>query len=295
MAARYRTVDAAPSRPPRYSLLVAAAIIDDDHRFDEGIRWLPEWVGDGHVSAIDPSTGNTAARASSIAAIPAELTADPILLWAGEKASTLGSFGRDYVGRVRRKLAATESFQAAKELWDGAVGTPAGATQQYFTSLASDRLTAVGTPVPVGTAFADLEAGLAAGLAGQRGMIHTTPQVLSLAYQARVVVDAGTAGQPLWLTPMGHVVVADAGYSGDGPAGEVASTASQWVMATAMVSVRLGPISMKPRDAALLEAVDYANNDVVVLADRPCVLQWDENVHYAAEVNVGIPLIGGAS
>ena len=62
-----------------------------------------------------------------------------------------------------------------------------------------------------------------------------------------------------------------------------------------MVKIRLGPIELKPKDHATRLGVDYEPNDVIVLAQRPAVIEWNENAHFAAEVNVGTIDFGGTS
>lgn len=287
----YRTVDPAPARPPRYSFLDLVAEVDDDHRFTEGIRWIPETVGGGQIGAIDPTRGNLASREGDAQSVPTELTADPILLWYGESASTLGMFGRDFEGRVRRGLAATESYQAALEFWDGAIANANSHGQNWLASLESDRLTDIsGGAVDVQVAFGAIEAGLAAALDGQPGLIHCTPQVLVHAHAERCIIREGN----LWRSVMGHLVVADAGYSGNGPGdAEPADSTSQFMYATSQLRVRLGPVTVNPMESRV--GVDYPDNDVIVLAHRPAVVEWNENVHLAAEVNIGTVDIGGSS
>lgn len=294
----YRTIDGIRSRPPRYSLLSIIDVVNEEHRYTEGIEWLPDWNGDGHISAISATTGSLAAAAASIATIPSKLRSEPFTVWAGETASTLGAFERDYLGRVKRKLANTESYQAALEFWDGAIALAEAHERVPLTAITSDRLTAVGSPVAIGAAFAAIEAGLADELDGQVGMLHCTPQVLSLAYQNECVLNAGTAGQPLWKTPMGHTVVADAGYSGNGPGagGENdADGTSQWIMGTDIVRGWLGKMSLNPSEIESVAAISRADNDVTIIARRPCILEWNLNVHVTAEVNIGTVDIGGAS
>lgn len=296
MAQRYRSVEAPPIQPPLVSLLNTINAPVAEHRFTEGIAWLPEWVDDGHAIAINPDTGALASREASITdPIPAELKADPFVLWAGEKSSTLGNMGRDYVGRVRRKLEATRSHQAAAELWDGAVGLANSHAQNPFTAITSDRLSAVATPETTLVGWADMEMALSQALSGTRGMIHCTPNMLYTAVaQLGVRLNGST-----WVTPMGNIVVCDSGYSGNGPGagGENdADGSSQWIMGTGMVSAILGPLDVKPRGIADREAIDIDDNDVIVLGQQPIVFQWDTNIHLAMELNVGLPAdIGGAS
>ncbi len=295
MPLRYRQVVGAPSAPPRYSLFVVARRVEEEHRFTEGVEWLPESIGDGNISSVDG--GSMASVAASVTGLTAAslLRSGPFALWDAEQASVLGAQDRNFAARVRRRLQASESFQGALELWNGAIATADGDDRQPFTSIDSDRLSGIGTPLSVVASFAAMEAGLASVLGGQRGMIHCTPQILAYAFQNECVLNAGSAAAPLWVTPMGHVVVADAGYTGDGPGAEAADSTSQWIMGTDLVRVRLGQVTVTPGDVEDVVGVDRDLNDVTIIARRPCVLEWNLNTHLSAEVNIGTVDIGGAS
>ena len=73
-------------------------------------------------------------------------------------------------------------------------------------------------------------------------MIHCTPQVLTHLVDRGSVIKEGN----VWVTPMGHIVVADAGYSGDGPDADAADSTSQWMYGTSLLSVILGPVEIIP-------------------------------------------------
>ena len=194
-------------------------------------------------------------------------------------------------------MQASESYQLANELWDGAVTQAETPDLDNRWLAAADALsdTVTNGPSAVATALACVEQGLAETLYGQQGMVHVTPSVLQhLAARAYVRQDGN-----VWVTPMGHVVVADAGYSGSGPDGAPAST-SQWMYGTSFIQIRLGPVEIIPGtldDArGLAAAMDRQLNDIVVYAGRLAGYQWSNHcAHIAAEVDIPVCLVGGAS
>lgn len=306
---QYRSVTAITPQPPVVGLLISAEVSDTEHRFSEGTRWLPEQIGvDGAgVVAIHRNEdgtaggkGTTASRAASLAEPRDEVLNEPFVAWVGERTSTLGGLSseRDFVARVSRALDAVESYQVAREWWDGSVlgAAVAAYTGDLVHPNNSDRVTT--SALNVVGAFGALEAGLASVLGGRRGMIHCTPQVLVHAVAEQAVRVGGSPERPVYRSMMGHLVCADAGYSGNGPGGSesVGDGSSQWVYGTAPMKVLKGPRVVKPVEAASREAVDHNSNDLIVLAERPFVVQWDPTATVAAEVNIGTPAdIGGAS
>lgn len=289
-------VQAPPARPPRYGLLVVAPPLEDpDTRsLVGGWAYQPEACGvsgiteaacAGNVPAMDPPIDQ-----------PATIDGDPVWIWAGDECSTFGFNARDWEGRARRQLAATSSYRLAAELWDGAIADAEGLANRWLSGAGAWSDTVTAGPSAVATALANLEAGLAVNLAGQPGMIHVTPQVLAhLVAKARLVRDGA-----LWVSPMGHAVVADAGYSGNGPDGVAADSSSQWIYGTSMLQVRLGPVESIPENISearnLAAAMDRQVNDVVVYAGRFAGIVWANHCGFvAAEVDIPTALTGGAS
>jgi hypothetical protein len=295
MAQLRAPVQAPQARPPRYGLLAAAPTVDDGdlRALAGGWEYQPEACGlsgrdsiacAGNVAAMDPSGQR-----------PGIIEGDPIWLWAGDECSTFGFAARDWQGRARRQLAATESYELAAELWDGTVATADGLANPFLASAGANSDTVTNGAADPVDALACIEQGLAELLRGQQGMVHVTPQLLTHLRAADAVAREGT----VWTTTMGHIVVADAGYSGAGPGGAAAG-ASQWAYGTSMIQVRLGPIEVIPGsldDARnLAAAMDRSVNDIVVLAGRLAGLQWaNDCAHVAAQVDLGVCLVGGAS
>jgi hypothetical protein len=287
-------VQAPPPRPPLYGLLAAAPTIDDPElRFPSGWAFVPEGCGNTGKLAVD-LCGNTAAMSTGGDSCPDVVEGEPVWIYAEDRGSSLQ--GRDWQARAQRQLTATQSFELADELWNGTV--TAAATPDLpnrWLSMAaaeSDTLTTAATTPTA--ALGCVTQGLAEYLKGQQGMIHVTPQLLTHLTADSLVIRQGN----LWVTAMGHIVVADAGYSGDGP-GASAAGATQWMYGTPMISVRLGPIEVIPNSLGearqLAQALDYTVNTIAVFAGRLAGFQWHNAcAHVAAEVNLPICAIGGA-
>lgn len=292
-----QAVDAPPARPPRYSLLIAAPSITDSVRWQAGVTFAPEGCGDGGRVAIDCIGGTDPIDPAEN---PEWATSDAFAVWAADRCSTFGRAARDYAGRARRQLEATQSFQIAAEVWGGSlVGEPIllGSSEVNenlpLTDVSSDRVTT--TAVAPVDALAMVVGALGACGQGRQGMIHVTPQVLEhLITNSAVYRDAG-----LWYSAMGHLIVADDGYDGSGPGGVPAST-TQFIYGTSMMQVRLGEIMTVPSEPESGEidwpaAVDPYTNLVTVIAQRPALVEWDRCCHIAAEVNIPVPATGGGS
>lgn len=271
-------VAAVPPRPPRFGLLAAAPTLTDG-RWQEGWEFQPEACGvSGRVAP--GCSGATAALEADYG--PATVHGVPFVVWASDRCGTLGSIDRDYAGRARRQLEATRSYEMANELWEGTLGLDNPA----FVDLDSDVLTA--GPATVLDALGCMEQGLAACYRGRQGMIHVTPQVLVHMAQGNLITLSGNT----WLSPGGHVIVGDAGYTGNGPAGQPATTLSQWIFGTSLIGVRLGGVQVFGPDQT---SFDRDVNDQFALAQQLVGIQSDWCCFVAAEVNVGLCLTGGVS
>jgi hypothetical protein len=213
-----------------------------------------------------------------------------------DECSTFGFEARDWEGRARRQLQANESLELAAELWDGAIATAATLSNRFFSGNVAWSDTVTNGPSSAVVALASLEQGMAELVNGQPGMVHCTAQALTHLVGSNLLTKEGG----LWVTPSGHIVVADAGYSGDGPGADAADATSQWIFGTSLLQVRLGPVELIPGsidDARNLAAsMDRQLNDIVVIAGRMAGVQWANHCGFiAGEVNVPIPLIAGAS
>lgn len=281
-----------PQTPlPAWGLLAAATIVDDPNLGrGDGFTYQPRPCPQGGATYLSCNDyGSTSIGGDTD---DDEIDGDPILVWANDACSGKMWNARDPISRAQAKLAAIESYELAAELWDGTIGQTAGwASNISLTDLSSDRLTT--TAVAADVALGRIEGGLAHYLKGGRGMVHVTPQVLVALVAAQAVVKVGNA----WYTPMGHVVVADAGYSGNGPAAVAGGTpagSTQYIYGTSMIGVRRGPVEVFPGTRE--EAFNPFNNRYEVTATRVLAFVFATDcAHVAAEVNITIPTIGGTS
>lgn len=282
MSTQLRAVLPAPmAMPPRYGLIAAAQTVEDtENRWEGGFQFAPEQCGGGGTFTVDCDGGTDALDTFQN---PGFVTGEAFGVYAGDKCSAFGFEARDYVGRAQRQLAATESFLIADELWTGTL-TPA---QAHLTDAASDTLTD-GGPTDEVSALGMVEYGLGRHGKGRRGMVHVTTQMLTHMVTNGSVYRDGS----VWLTAMGNIVVADAGYDGSGPGG-VPAGASQWIYGTSMITVRLSPVEVLPGEFA--QAMNHSLNDVTYVAQRLAAYVWDDCVHVAAEVSIPAPKLDGVS
>lgn len=282
------TVDAQAPRPSRSGLvfLIAAPVINSaDDRWIDGFQWQPEIPVGASSIGIAACTGSNTERTPPTDQ-PGAQAFDPFIVWASERCSTKGRGVRDWMGRVRRALAAQESFLAAAEFWNGTIGNASG-NKSLTSDTATEIHNAAVTPLE---ALERLDSALARTLRNRAGMIHMRPEVaVALVAGDALRYDAGSL-----YTPNANLVVADAGYSGkkyranpgDAP-GDV--TTSQWMYGTDVVSVRLGQVETLPKtlDATVLaETVERDTNDMTVWAQRPIGIQWDYAAHLAIETDL---------
>jgi hypothetical protein len=273
-----QVVPAPPRREPVYSLVLAAEVLGAVQEGDwvDGWRFRPEGcaIGDA-VAAADCDLGWDAAP--DPAASPALVEGDPIAVRVAEQCSALGWQAVDLAERARRALRAVESHQIARELWSGTIAAAESAPTFFLADDAADQLTTAAVAPEL--ALGALEAGLGNCGVG-RGMVHAN--VLTLA--AWVAAGAVRREGGLWVTPMGHVVVADSGYPVAG--------ASQTAYATPMVQLLLGRVDVVPGSAE--EALDTSNNTLRFYAWRMAGWLVDPCCHVAAEVDLAAPDFGGA-
>ena len=288
-----QAAEAPPASPPRYGLLFAAqqvmveaglysapsgpgmaegfpAPLTTDLRWQGGLQWAPEQTLGGGIIGID-CYGATDAMTTDTN--PAITTADPVVVYAEDHCSTLGWKGRDFEGRARRQLEATQSYRIANELWMGTLAQSETLDNAWLTD---DPKIVSGAAVAPAEALALIDIGLAHMLGGRRGMIHVSPQVLD---QLATNNSITLTGQ-LWLSPMGNIVVADAGYPGTEPLNAAGS--DQWIFGTSIVTYRLSDVQIIPgtfSDAQkIAQSMNRSINDITIYAQREVLLQWDWNI-----------------
>lgn len=280
-------VDQIFATPPLYGVLRAIPSADNgllSQRWQNGIVFQPDACASGGVVSIG-CKGNTATMEAADRVPLVDI--DPFVVWAADKCSTLAFNIEEYEARARRALAASESFWIAHELWNGTVAQADALSNGWLRSIGSDVLTS-GPATPI-DALGCLEQGLGRCGQGRRGLIHMTPQVLvHLAVLGAVRLEGG-----YWLTPMGNIVVADAGYDGTGPNNYGADLTTQWMYSTSMMRILLSPpVVFAPFGA---QSIDRGKNTAIVYAQRLALVQWDECCHLAAQVDIGVCKFEGVS
>lgn len=273
-------VDAPLAGPPRFGLVAAANVLRDALRWEGGYIFQPEALsGAGVQDPCDVVDFDPPER-------PANVTGVPFLVWAGDVCSAMGFEAADYQGRARRALEAQESEQIAHEFWVGTQNDASGWGNQQLADQASADVYGE-SMLPV-DALACLEQGLANEQGNRRGMIHCTPQVLSVWAANYFIRREGN----LWLTPLDHIVVADAGYDGSGPDGQPATDGNIWAYATGLVTLRLSEVAVVPGDFA--QALDRAVNTVTYRAERLASPSWDGQAHIAVSLDLALCGAGGS-
>lgn len=274
---------APPLRPPRYGFLVAAEEVplnnidggDANRWIVAGYEYEREQCSGGGRTTIEceglTGTLNDAASTGLV-------DGDPFLVYGVERCSTFGFDARDWTGRANRLINGRQSYEVANEVWEGTLGL----AQRHLAHPSSVEISGA---LDIHKALACVEMYLADTLHGAPGMIHLTFGALTMAYAAQAVWRDGN----LWRTVSGHVVVADAGYTGTGPNGQAVGT-TQWIYGTGLIQYALGPVEIIPgtfEDArSRAAAIDRTVNDVVLYVQRPATWVWDECAHVACEVNV---------
>lgn len=285
-----------PATAPRYGLIVSSdPPFDNSDRWMQGLSYSPEGCGSG--VAVDPCISGTNVFDPNNR--PAKVEWLPYNLIVNEDCSLLPS-GDDREARVTRKLSQSQETLIGHELWTGDIASVA-TTDSFHdangdpTSLQSlpwpntwlahnadaEILSPPGQAVGLVHGLACLEQYLAAN-GGDQGMIHATAQVVTHWASFRLLRREGNK----LLTMLDTIVVASPGYSGTGPHGQIADN-DIWAYATDPVYVRLGPVKVEGQGGV---AVDYRNNNQVVVAQRPALAEWNKCRH--AGVQLAVTLCG---
>ncbi len=273
-----QAIEAPPATPPLYSLLVAAQVIDGgSDRWQQGVEWAPEQTASGAAIEVDCLGGSPDGKPPF--ATPIRNSADPFAVYAEDHCSTIGFEARDFEGRARRQLIAVQSAFIASELQFGTIAGGIGG---------GDNVALIdGIEVgPGGQSAVEglgvLEGVLAERFGGSRCMIHVTPQTLTELRIGSALIQNGDR----WITALGTVVVADAGYSAEH--GEAPPDAGVFMYGTGMVQIRLSPIVIVPgsfEDAlARAQMTNRQTNDIEIRAERLALVQFDHSDQSAADL-----------
>lgn len=213
------------------------------------------------------------------------LGATPFTVYSIPACSTVG-----FVDEARKyatdALINGEQRAVEREFWSGAAGTtPHLAANTQIISADGSIEQSAATTVVSGGASVDPVEGLglleeALGWCyGAEGVIHAPPSVVT-SWEARGLVRR--VGSSL-RSPGNHLIARGDGYPGTGPDGSMPAT-SRWVYATGAVQLRRGPIEVRGSSSG--EVVDRSKNDVVLVAERTYVINW-ECCHLAIPIKIG--------
>lgn len=213
------------------------------------------------------------------------LGATPFTVYSIPTCSTVGfmDLARQYATDA---LISGEQRAVEREFWTGANGTTPhlAANAQILSSdgtveqSAATVVVSGGASVDPTEAMALLEDALG-WCYGAEGVLHAPPSVVAH-WQARGLVRR--EGSSL-RSPANHQIVSGAGYPGTGPDGSLPAV-SRWVYATGAVQLRRGPIEVRGSSSG--EVVDRSKNDVMYVAERTYVINW-ECCHLAIPVKIG--------
>lgn len=271
---------ATPLRVPRFGLLASASVSDNlpGVRWGFGVEWLPELhpTGSEGIGARALKCDPTAVEHGEDDKAKIE-EAYPFTVYAFDWCSTLGYSGRDWAGRARRLLEATQSFTIAKEFWTGTIAQ-AESLSNVWLGAATSTLVENSAYEP-GKAVARMDRAIAEQLRNGVGMLHTSVEVLGRLVQAQAVWRDGD----VWRSPMGNPIVADGGY---GAAARDADTGA-FIVATTPVEIVLGPVRTIDLTDEMYAAVDHTVNDLVVWAERDVLVMHEPQlIHHAIEVDL---------
>lgn len=239
-------VPAPPLSPPRYSLLNTVTTLSGEAwppGWEDQITWEPECI-DPEAAAVRDDCDGAGGQEGAVNVPEDRPVISAVRLSATDTCSTMGANARDWQGRARRLLAATESAQLARQIWSGdATGaddpSPALVDAGRIEWIpGSDRAALVEN-------VALLEAEASVRVAG-RPWLHMAPRTFHRylsAAGAAVQVQGGIA-----TTVYGSVLVTDAGYSGNPGLGT--DDEDGLIVATGPMYVRLGDVEVLGDDAS---------------------------------------------
>jgi hypothetical protein len=182
----------------------------------------------------------------------------PFQVYAFDWCSSLDQ-SRDWEGRARRLLEYTQSASIAAEFWTGVISQATAANNVWLARTGAVAI--AGGPYDVPHAIAQMDQRLSVELTNSPGAMHMSPLVFSLSTLNGHVRKDGD----VWVSPMGHIVIGDAGYTGihaDAPG-------AQSIIGTTIPEIVLGPIRVTPPTEGFAWDVNtmvaWAQRDVLVM------------------------------
>jgi hypothetical protein len=260
----YSVIEAPQVAPPRVSLLASAQEISDGVRWQAGLAFEPIGCGPQGGYNIPCPTSETFTAFRTKSGDPADVDVqeyEPYVLWFSDFCSSATFMSRDFAGRAIARYQVNESGFMASEFWSGQVAVAAG-SPNFFLQNGDAFDAGLGAAWPLAKALGRLQysVGREQGFYG-RYMIHAPRDIASAWLELGLIRREGV----LLLDAFDNIVVADAGYSGDGPEGEPRSVDTAWVYATDPVQVRRdGQIRLLPdREEAMGGAALNRNNNLI--------------------------------
>lgn len=282
-------IDGPQAVAPRMGLLASALTprsTEAQSRWENGFSYEDETcITPGAVlDACSPGEFSTGTEPTEVEWEPYAVFADyacTALVATPERLSEIRS-------ATRRRLQAVEGWQIERELWTGTLAQAQSYPNRFLADVDNvDILTESGAATPT-DGLACLVQYLAENNGGSQGMIHATPQVVTLWTEANLLYRLGNE---IRVIATDDVVVPGRGYTGGDPDGNDAVTGDVWAYATDMVTVRLGGIIQFGADPS---GIDRTNNRINARAERLAVASWSGCRHAGARLSVEVCGIGGS-
>lgn len=296
---------APPLRSPRNGLLTVATVKDDETgvRWGNGVAWTAEMLAMDYEHFDDPGMNETwfgarelgcAMTALTVNARPVGEIADAFNIAAYSWCSMMQNDQRDRAGRARRLLEAVQSMAIAYEFWTGTIAQASAANENAYLAwttgtghtatvwpnhpFATANYSAPTGEPPSSGALGRMDAYLTRVLANGTGLLHMSPEMFSFLI-AEFPGWLRLEGN-IWKSPLGHSIVADAGYTGAAKAQSAGALLAEWIIATGPVEIVLGPVDSTSPDST--EAFSFATNDIVLYAQRDVLIEWEPHVAHGA-------------
>lgn len=291
-------VEPPPFAPPRISLLSAAQAAGVagppagvDQHWQGGVTFRRRLCGDPELTWDCVGDGGEQPAAKDITADDDAVSVwRPYWPWVGDRCTALQWTAEERGTRARELLESRTSAEIGRELWRGDAAQAAALENNWLANPASVvDLTPASGSSPLVYALAALQTALADQPG--RGMIHATLGTVTQWAGAYVIRREGN----VWLDAFDNFVVADDGYDGSDPNGDVDTTGeTAWAYATGIVPVWVGPVRVVPDEAddemqRLAAALDREENTIEWRVERPTLAMFDGCVHVGINVDLCSP------
>jgi len=285
-------IQAPPNRQPNTGLLALAALPEvEGQAWEGGFGFNPETCDDGLILEINCDTPDPEDDDKEVGDNPAAVSYIPGMLVGGFKCTTMSRVG-DEQGRANRHLLTVESRLLERLLWTGeAANTVAPFDDRMHLADGNSTDIAAGAALDPRHGFALMDQRLTTCLHNVQGMIHMPPYALAVLAEANAVHYQGNR----WLSPNGNIIVAGAGYTGQGPRATAADPLPAapdfdavtppndvWIYGTSLVNVLLG-------DRQDYADVDRSVNTRRIIQERAGAAFWGNCCQLAAQLDFTPP------